>query len=112
MGFDLAKLTVSARRHVSTAFGNKDAFYSETIEIPTDVVVDRSSIYAFVSQRLDLAFLLDCYYSCPASDGTLPNKEVWNHVTSRVSSMNQMFASFPEIIRGILAFDPNTYLSK
>ena len=112
MSYDLAKLTVTARRHVPTAFGNKDAFYSETIEIPSETQVDRAFVYAFLAQRMDLTYLLDCYYSCPAQDGTLPNVEIWPHVTARIANMTVLYAAFPEVIQGILAFNPEVYQGK
>ena len=110
MGFDLVKMTVSSKRHVPTPFGNKDAFYSESLEIPSDLVMDRSSAYAFMNQRLDLTYLLDYYYSVPATDGSLPNTEVWPFVVARVKSMQGLYEAFPDILKNIIAFTPETYL--
>lgn len=112
MGFDLVKMTVSARRHVPTSFGNKDAFYSETVEIPSDNSTDRASVYSFLSQRLDLSYLLDYYYSCPDKNGTTPNPEVWPHITARIEGMKQLHNGFPVDIQGILGFNPNIYAGK
>ena len=110
MSFELVKITVTSRRHVPTSFGNKDSFYSESIEIPTNDPTDRSSVYAFLCQRMDLSFLLDYYYSCPDSKGNLPNSEVWPHVISRIESMKVIHGAFPTAIKGFLSFNPATYL--
>jgi len=109
MSFDLTKLTVTSRRHIPTSFGNKDAFYSESVEIPSDCAVDRSSIYSFLCQRLDLTYLLDYYYSCPDGSGQTPNAEVWPHVQARVDSMVKIHSAFPADIQGILGFNPQVY---
>ena len=109
MSFDLARLSVTAKRHIPTVFGNKDAFYSESIEIPSDTATDRSAIYAFLCQRMDLSFLLDYYYSCPGDSGVTPNLEVWPHVLARVDSLSKIYNNFPPEIQGILGFNPETY---
>ena len=112
MSFDLAKLTVTARRHVPTTFGNKDAFYSESIEIPSDSTVDRSVLYSFLCQRMDLSFLLDYYYSCPGNNGSSPNAEIWPHVVARIEFMKSIYTAFPEDIKNILGFDPDSYVAR
>jgi len=92
--------------------GNKDAFYSEGIEIPSDAPVDRSAVYAFLCQRMDLTYLMDYYYSCADPQGNLPNAEIWPHVLARVESMKAVYAGFPEVIKSILGFIPETYTGR
>ena len=112
MSFDLVKVTVSTKRHIPTPFGNKDSFYSESLEVPSELAIDRSSVYSFLTQRLDLSFLLDYYYSVSMQDGSTPNTEVWPFVVSRVQSMKVMHDTFPDEIKSILAFNADLYLSR
>ena len=109
MSLDIVKLTASSKRHISTAFGNKEVFYTETMEIPSDAAVDRAMVYAFMAQRLDLAYLMDYYYSCPSQDGSLPNSELWPHIKARVDTMKKLLIVFPDEVQKILAFSPENY---
>ncbi len=111
MGFDLVKMTVSAKRHLPTPFGNKDAFYSESMEIPSESEADRSCIHAFLCQRLDLTYLLDYYTSVHSSDGCLPNSELWPFIEARIEALKKLHSLFPGEIQRVLAFYPDFYRS-
>ena len=109
MSMDICKVTASSKRHIPTAFGNKEVFYTETQEFPSETTVDRAMIYTFIGQRLDLTYLMDYYYSCPKQDGVLPNPDIWPHVLARIETMKQMLAVFPEDIQKLLSFNPENY---
>lgn len=106
-----ARITSTFKRKMDgTFYGQKEVFYSETLEIPTSIQFDRTMLMTFLNQRHELTFWLDCYNTIPSPDGALPNRNFLVTIHNRASSMRQLYNSMPEELKPFLAFDASLYI--